>query len=157
MYPYNPVSPYRTDAIPFFCYPERRYLFESPRQIRNEAMACSTDENALISDGIEPILKSCQRRASPTPRRWTMNQTKTRPLHHPDHLLFINGGFQNHSLSFNSVCNSNFNNNVSPMNIGNSYTQWSPFQPSIWLFRLYFDYLKLVGFTKSNLTYLLSL
>ena len=131
-YPNHSVSPYPTDAIQFFSYPERRYLLENQRQLRNERINGEVDENVFSSDDLESIAKSCQRRSSPLLGRWNRNMAKSHPLHHPDQMLPLGiGGVQNYSLSFNSIYSNNFNNNISPVNLSHSYPQWSPFQPSV--------------------------
>jgi len=125
----NPVSPHSNDGMPLYYYPERRIPYESPRQERNELISGNADDDAFSSGDVELTAKPCQRRLSPFSGKWSRNQTRTYPLHHPDHLPFTSTGFQDYSLSYNGLYNSS--NNLFPLNLSQTYSQWSPFPPSI--------------------------
>ena len=133
MYPYSPVSPYSADAMHFFCYPERRLQYDAPKQARNQTTICSGDDRDVYSHDMTLVDKAYQRRLSPLSGRLTRNPAKTHPLHHPDHLPFNTGSFQNHAYALNSFYNTNTSNNIgSSMNSQHSYnyTPWSHF-PSV--------------------------
>ena len=125
----NPVSPHSNNGMPLYYYPERRFLCENPRQERDDLISGNADDDAFSSGDVELTAKSCQRRPSPFSGKWGRNQTRTYPLHHPDHLPFSSSGFQDYSLSFNGVYNGS--NTFFPLNINQTYSQWSPFQSSI--------------------------